>query len=113
MVIILGYKKLGLCELKPTLQLADRSEWHPKGVLKDVLLQIHNVYFLVDFIVIDTAPVKNTHLQILVILGRPFLGTINVVINCKNAIVKLYFEKITFELASNQVLTLKKCKMII
>ncbi|RVW74912.1 hypothetical protein CK203_054601 [Vitis vinifera] len=53
------YKQLGLGELKPTaitLSLADRSVKIPRGVIEDVLVQVDNFYYPVDFIVLDTDP---------------------------------------------------------
>ncbi|KAI3465788.1 hypothetical protein Pfo_022451 [Paulownia fortunei] len=85
------YEQLGLGELKTTsvvLQLADQ----------DVLVQIDKFYFPVDFIVLDTEPVAQTHTQIPIILGRPFLATSNALINCRNGILKLSFGNMTLEL---------------
>ena len=51
------YKQLGLGELKSTsitLSLADRSVKFPRGIIEDVLIQIDNFYYLVDFVVLDT-----------------------------------------------------------
>ena len=56
------YVELGLGELKPTnitLQLADRSVKIPRGIVKDVLVQVDKFYFLVDFVVLDTQLVVN------------------------------------------------------
>ena len=53
--------ELGLEELSPTrvtLELADRSVKVPRGIIEDVFIQVDNVYYLVDFIVIDTYPVE-------------------------------------------------------
>ncbi|RVW67517.1 hypothetical protein CK203_064157 [Vitis vinifera] len=53
------YKQLGLGELKPTaitLSLADRSVKIPRGVIEDVLVQVDNFYYPVDFVVLDTDP---------------------------------------------------------
>ena len=64
--------QLGLGELKPTsmmLQLADRSVKIPRGIIEDVLIKLDEFYFPVDFIVLDTMPVHNVGIQILVILG--------------------------------------------
>ncbi|RVW12157.1 Retrovirus-related Pol polyprotein from transposon 297 [Vitis vinifera] len=55
------YKQLGLGELKPTtitLSLADRSVKIPRGVIEDVLVQVDNFYYPVDFIVLDTNPIE-------------------------------------------------------
>ncbi|XP_057962245.1 uncharacterized protein LOC131153806 [Malania oleifera] len=72
------YEKLGLGELKPTnmtLELADRSIRIPKGVGEDVLVQVDQFFYPIDFVVLDTQQVvtKNSHIPI--ILGRPFLAT--------------------------------------
>ncbi|RVW88287.1 hypothetical protein CK203_038722 [Vitis vinifera] len=51
------YKQLGLGELKPTsitLSLADRSVKIPRGMIEDVLVQVDNFYYPVDFVVLDT-----------------------------------------------------------
>ncbi|XP_062112692.1 uncharacterized protein LOC133823859 [Humulus lupulus] len=49
--------KLGLGEAKPTtiftLQLADRSIKHPRGVIEDVLVKVDKFIFPADFIVLD------------------------------------------------------------
>ncbi|RVW12298.1 hypothetical protein CK203_104218 [Vitis vinifera] len=53
------YKQLGLGELKPTsitLSLADRSVKIPRGIIEDVLVQVDNFYYPVDFVVLDTDP---------------------------------------------------------
>ncbi|RVW61754.1 Retrovirus-related Pol polyprotein from transposon 17.6 [Vitis vinifera] len=39
-----------------TLSLADRSVKIPRGVIEDVLVQVDNFYYPVDFIVLDTDP---------------------------------------------------------
>ncbi|RVW18370.1 Retrovirus-related Pol polyprotein from transposon 17.6 [Vitis vinifera] len=55
------YKQLGLGELKPTsitLSLADRSVKIPRGIIEDVLVQVDNFYYPVDFVVLDTDPLN-------------------------------------------------------
>ena len=56
------YVELGLGELEQTnitLQLANRSVKIPRGIVKDVLMQVDKFYFPVDFVVLDTQPVVN------------------------------------------------------
>jgi hypothetical protein len=68
----LVYMELGLEELKPpsiTLQLADRSVKVPQGIIEDFLIKVDKFYFPIDFLVLDTEPVQNVGIQILVILG--------------------------------------------
>ena len=50
------FKKLGLGEPKltrMTLQLANRSIRHPRGVIKDTLLKVDGFLFLADFDILD------------------------------------------------------------
>ena len=74
------YQKLGLGELKPTsitLQLANRSVKELRGIVKDVLVKIDQFYYPIDFIVLDYEPVLHPSVHTPIILGRPFLTTIN------------------------------------
>ena len=80
------YKQLGLGELKPTsikLSLADRSTKIPKGTIDDVLIQVDKFYYLVDFVVLETEPIAVGANHVPIILGRPFLATLNAIINCQ------------------------------
>ena len=84
------YKQLGLGELKPTtitLSLADRSIKIPKGTVEDVLIQVDKFYYPVDFVVLDTEPVAVGANHVPIILGKPFLATSNVIINCRNGVM--------------------------
>ena len=56
------YVELGLGELEQTnitLQLADHSVKIPRGIVKDVLVQVDKFYFPMDFFVLDTQPIVN------------------------------------------------------
>ena len=67
-------KILILGELTPitmTLQMADRTLAHPKGILEDVLIKVGKFIFPIDFVVIDIEEEK----QVTLLLGRPFLAT--------------------------------------
>ena len=95
------YVELGLGELEPTnitLQLADRSVKIPRGIVKDVLVQVDKFYFPVDFVVLDTQPVVNQGTQFPVILGRPFLATANAIIHCKGGLMTLSFSNMAVNL---------------
>ncbi|KAL6347414.1 hypothetical protein AAG906_022341 [Vitis piasezkii] len=95
------YKQLGLGELKPTsitLSLADRSVKLPRGVIEDVLVQVDNFYYPVDFVVLDTDPTVKGANFVPIILGRPFLATSNAIINCRNGLMQLTFGNMTLEL---------------
>ncbi|CAN6547913.1 unnamed protein product [Malus baccata var. baccata] len=71
------YAFMNLGELKNDgviIQLADRSNAYPKGVLKDVLVQVNDLVFLADFYVLEMEDSGNsTSLPIL--LGKPFMKT--------------------------------------
>ena len=95
------YVELGLGALEQTnitLQLADRSVKIPRGIVKDVLLQVDKFYFLVDFVVLDTQPVVNQGTQFPMILGRPFLATTNAIIYCRGGLMTLCFGNMTVNL---------------
>ncbi|CAN6678827.1 unnamed protein product [Malus baccata var. baccata] len=71
------YASMNLGELKNDgviIQLADRSNAYPKGVLEDVLVHVDNLIFPADFYVLEMEDSPNvTPLSIL--LGRPFMKT--------------------------------------
>ena len=95
------YVKLGLGELEPTnitLLLADRSVKIPRGIVKDVLVQVGKFYFPMDFVVLDTQPMVNQGTQFLVILSRPFLATANAIIHCRGGLMTLSFGNMTVNL---------------
>ena len=95
------YVELGLGELEPTnvtLHLADRSVKIPRGIVKDVLVQVDKFYFPMDFVVLDTQPVVNQGTQFPVILGRPFLATANAIIHCRGGLMTLSFGNMTVNL---------------
>nr|CAN66653.1 hypothetical protein VITISV_014606 [Vitis vinifera] len=95
------YKQLGLGELKPTtitLSLVDRSVKIPRGVIEDVLVQVDNFYYPVDFIVLDTDPTVKEANLVPIILGRSFLATSNAIINCRNRLMQLTFGNMTLDL---------------
>ena len=95
------YVELGLGELEPTnitLQLANCSVKIPRGIVKDVLVQVDKFFFPVDFVVLDTQHVVNQGTQLPVILGRPFLATINAIIHCRGGLMTLSFGDMTVNL---------------
>ena len=97
----LVYVELGLGELEPsniTLQLADHSMKIPRGIVKDVLVQVDKFYFPVDFVVLDTQLVVNQDTQFPAILGKPFLATTNANIHCRVGLMTLSFGNMTVNL---------------
>ena len=82
------YKKLGLEDVKPTtisLQLADRSIKHPRGIVEDVLVKVDKFLSPADFVVLDMEEDQNLPL----ILGRPFLATGRAIIDVQRGELKL------------------------
>ena len=95
------YKQLGLGELKSTsitLSLVDRLVKIPRGIIEDVLVQVDNFYYPVDFVVLDTDPIVKETNHVPIILGRPFLATSNAIINYRNGLMQLTFHNMTLEL---------------
>ena len=82
------FRRLGLGEARPTtttLQLADRSLKHPRGVIGDVLVKVDKFIFPSDYIVLDMEEDK----EIPIILGRPFLATDRAMIDVQKGELKL------------------------
>nr|GFA01227.1 hypothetical protein [Tanacetum cinerariifolium] len=82
-------EKLGDLELTPTrmtLELADRSITHPKGVAEDVFVKVGKFHFPTDFVVVDFEADPRVPL----ILGRSFLRT-------GRALIDAYGEEITLK----------------
>ncbi|XP_017979896.1 PREDICTED: uncharacterized protein LOC108662816 [Theobroma cacao] len=88
-------KKIRLNEIQPTtvsLQLADRTIRHPVGIIEDVLVKVGHFYIPMDFIVLE----MEEDLEILLILGRPFLATASAIIDVREG-------KITFKVREEEV----------
>ena len=82
------FRRLGLGEACPTtitLQLADKSLKHQRGVIEDVLVKVDKFIFLADFIVLDMEEDK----EIPIIMGRPFLATRREMIDVQRGELKL------------------------
>jgi hypothetical protein len=76
------YKRLDLEKLISTnisFQMADKSTTIPIGICENVPVQVaNNCLILTDFVVLEIPEDDNMS----IILGRPFLNTIGVVIDC-------------------------------
>jgi hypothetical protein len=71
------YNNLNLGPLQPTgliVQLANRSNVRPAGVLEDVLVQVNDLIFPADFYILDMEGETNSS-RAPIILGRPFMRT--------------------------------------
>ena len=82
------FRRLGLGEARPTtvtLQVADRSLKHHRGVIEDVLVKVDKFIFPADFIVLNIEKDK----VIPIILGRPFPATSKVMVDVQKGELKL------------------------
>ena len=83
------YHRLELDKLTPTkisLQMADKSTAFPIGICEDVPVVVANVTILTDFFIFDIPEGD----AMTVILGRPFLNTAGVVIDCNKGNVTFH-----------------------
>ncbi|XP_039138804.1 uncharacterized protein LOC120276139 [Dioscorea cayenensis subsp. rotundata] len=74
------YKKLGFSDLKPTLQLADRSIRHPRDIIEDVLVKVNKFIFPMDFVILDV----DEDVDAQPILGRLLLTISQALIDASN-----------------------------
>ncbi|XP_038896265.1 uncharacterized protein LOC120084542 [Benincasa hispida] len=89
------FKKLNIGNAKPTtitLQLPDRSITNPEGKIEDVLVQVDNFIFPVDFIILDYKADR----EVPIILGHPFLAT-------GRALIDVQKEELTIRVDDQQV----------
>ncbi|XP_070682422.1 uncharacterized protein [Malus domestica] len=87
------YASMNLGELKQDgviIQLADRSNAYPKGVLEDVLVQVNHLIFPADFYVLEME--DSSHAPSLpLLLGRPFMKTAQTKIDVAKGEVTMAF----------------------
>ncbi|KAM2039892.1 hypothetical protein ACFX1T_013292 [Malus domestica] len=72
------------------IQLADRSNAYPKGVLEDVLVQVNHLIFPADFYVLDMKDSSHSPPSPL-LLGRPFMKTAQTKIDVAKGEVTMAF----------------------
>ncbi|KAH6781864.1 hypothetical protein C2S51_007157 [Perilla frutescens var. frutescens] len=76
------YEELNLGPLKETrviIQLVDRSNVYPEGLIEDVLVKVGELIFRADFYVLDMG--NTTPSTSVLVLGRPFMKTARTKIN--------------------------------
>ena len=91
------FKRLKLREPKSTkisLQLANRSYKHPRGIIENVLIKVDKFVLPADFVILDMEEDDSVP----IILGRPFLATGKAQINVQEGELKLRVQgdEITF-----------------
>nr|GEV61289.1 hypothetical protein [Tanacetum cinerariifolium] len=108
------WKKLSLPELTPTsmtLELADRSITHPKGVAEDVFVKVGKFHFPTNFVVVDFEADPRVPL----ILGRSFLRTGRTLIDVygEEITLRVNDEAVTFNLnqTTRYSSNMMKCRM--
>ena len=93
------YASLKLGPLKQTgiiIQLADRSNVYPEGIIEDVLVKINNLIFPADFYILymeDDASLNPNP----ILLGRPFLKTSKTKIDVDKGKLTMEFDGETIE----------------
>ncbi|KAM1559980.1 hypothetical protein TB1_003250 [Malus domestica] len=99
------YVSMNLGELKHDgviIQLADRSNAYPKGVLEDVLVQVDHLVFPADFYVLEMD--ESDHAPSLpILLGRPFMKTAQTNIDVAKGLVTMAFsgDMISFKISES------------
>ncbi|XP_022858335.1 uncharacterized protein LOC111379225 [Olea europaea var. sylvestris] len=91
------FRKLRLGEARPTtvsLQLADHSIKHPRGIIEDVLVKVDKFILPTDFLILDMEEDR----EIPIIFGRPFLATGRALIDVQREELRLRVqeEEVTF-----------------
>ncbi|XP_058216744.1 uncharacterized protein LOC131327612 [Rhododendron vialii] len=67
------------------------------GAMEDVLVQVDQFVYPVDFVVLDTCLSSSSPLSTPVILGRPFLATSDAIINCRNGLLNMSYGNMKME----------------
>ncbi|KAM2215999.1 hypothetical protein TB1_022107 [Malus domestica] len=99
------YASMHLGELKKDgviIQLADRSNAYPKGVLEDILVQVNHLIFPADFYVLEMD--ESDHSPTLpILIGWPFMKTAHTKIDMFNGTMTMEFdgEVINFNLSDS------------
>ncbi|KAM1818314.1 hypothetical protein ACFX11_000120 [Malus domestica] len=87
------YASMNLGKLKNDgviIQLADRSNAYPKGVVEDVLVQVNHLIFPADFYVLEMDESDHA-LSLPILLGRPFMKTAQTKIDVAKGEVTMAF----------------------
>ncbi|XP_027103032.1 uncharacterized protein [Coffea arabica] len=88
------YASLNLCPLKETeiiIQLADRTNAYPDGLVEDVLVKVNELIFPADFYVLDMDDDHSPDPSPL-LLGRPFLSTAQTKIDVNKGTLSMEFD---------------------
>ncbi|KAH9659002.1 hypothetical protein KPL70_023696 [Citrus sinensis] len=100
------YSSLNVGPLKETgmiIQLADRSNAYPDGVLEDVLVQVNELVFSVDFYVLDMEEDSSSN-SIRILLGRHFLKTARTKMDVHKGTLTMEFDGEVIEFNMNDAM---------
>ncbi|XP_052297088.1 uncharacterized protein LOC127902279, partial [Citrus sinensis] len=100
------YSSLNVGPLKETgviIQLADRSNAYPDGVLEDVLVQVNELVFPADFYVLDMED-DNSSNSVPILLGRPFLKTARTKMDIHKGTLTMEFDGEVIEFNMNDAM---------
>ncbi|XP_027182096.1 uncharacterized protein LOC113780496 [Coffea eugenioides] len=88
-----------LKETRVIIQLADRSNVYPEGLVEDVLVKVNEFIFPVDFYIVDMNDEYSTNSAV-ILLGRPFMSTTRTKIDVHEGTLSVEFdgEKVTFNI---------------
>ncbi|KAJ9180837.1 hypothetical protein P3X46_009035 [Hevea brasiliensis] len=89
------FQTLNLGPLKETsviIQLADRSNAYPLGVVEDVLVQVGELIFPTDLYILDMEDSAPSSKSALILFGRPFLKTAKTKIDVDDGTVTMEFD---------------------
>ncbi|RXI03356.1 hypothetical protein DVH24_004008 [Malus domestica] len=101
------YASMNLGERKHdgvVIQLANRSNAYPKGVLEDVLVQVDHLIFPADFYVLDMEDAAHSSPSS-ILLGRPFMKTAQTKIDVAKGALTMAFggDMIPFKIPESNV----------
>ncbi|XP_026410636.1 uncharacterized protein LOC113305857 [Papaver somniferum] len=88
------HDSLNLGPLKETrlvLQLAERSNVYPKGVVENILVQVNELIFPVYFYVLEISD-ANSSKSTPLLVGRPFMSTAGMKINVQQGTLTMEFD---------------------
>ncbi|KAH9679091.1 protein kinase domain-containing protein [Citrus sinensis] len=100
------YSSLNVGPLKETgviIQLADRSNAYPDGVLEDVLVQVNELVFPADFYVLYMEE-DNSSNFVPILLGRPFLKTARTKMDVHKGTLTMEFDGEVIEFNMNDAM---------
>ncbi|CAL2246505.1 unnamed protein product [Prunus armeniaca] len=86
------YHELGLEGIKKTsirLELVDHSIKYPKGIVEDILVQVNTLILPADFVVMDMEDNPYGDRVDPILLGRPFMATVDTIIKVKDGTLSM------------------------